>query len=200
MTIIVGYKFDGKCFMAADRQTTDLSSGEVQYVDTKIIAHENILFGVSGRTETQRVLANELTPDKMVFDRSQYENPYVFIMNNVIPEIERIVSNRKLLRTTTKGTQTLGGSILIAFAGEFYLLHNEFVVSLSCCADNNWICVGSADTFTDGVLYGIAHINGKPGCIHHVEEFISQGIKITAKNNAYVGFSDEHKEITIYRV
>lgn len=198
MTLIIGYKFGDQCFMAADNQTTSKVTGCIDYIDTKIIQHKNILIGITGNSTLHTYIENELTDELLATtpfedDTSVVDTNYKYVMSVVIPAIINICNNRKLTRKSNKDNDIIDGSILIAAYNDFYLIYGDFKVIPKCCRDNSWICLGTnTDSFADGMLHGLVHLSGLPTTTQDVKDLMVTGLQLASKVNAYVGLLDSN--------
>lgn len=128
MTLIVGYKYNGIVYMAADSAigfSNAAQSLDIQGVAPKLFARDGMIFGATG---TPR--ASQLVRHRAFFEQpSVGEDPGAFMVKSVAEGIRTCLVNNGHIHETDKEQEIPArGAFLIAYRGRLFQLYADFQV------------------------------------------------------------------------
>lgn len=177
MTVIVGYKHEGKVYIGGD--TAGWSSYRtVVRKDTKVFVSNGIAYGFTSSYRMGQILKYHTY---RVLDDSRENDVYGYVVRCLVPMWKDILKSHGYMRTNSGEDE--GGTFLVGIDGRLFLVDADFQVAESedeydACGSGLEYALGALDTATElgitepekvlNLAVGSA-IKNSPGCGGNLE-------------------------------
>jgi len=145
MTIIIGYKEDGKVTIAGDTQASN-GFRKSQRVDGKTFTVHGISYGFTSSYRMGQILKYHM-PEVYAKDRD--EDTFKYVVNSLVPQFKSVLANNGF-NGDYDSHNTVGGTFLIALDGKLFCIHNDFQVAEPL---EDYYAIGCGEAFALGSLY-----------------------------------------------
>ena len=146
MTTVVAQKTERGVIFASDGQVSGVHE-VASLSEGKVFAKDRVLFGVAGGVRQLNLLKHALVVPK--FRRRDRKNPVGYIINSLIPEIQRTLEKHNSLEKFDDSTASSGGNLIVAVGGAVGYVGHAFEFFGE--TDSNWV-VGSGGEYAMGAL------------------------------------------------
>jgi len=156
MSVVIGYKQNGRVWMGADSQTT-ASGCKVTSTSHKLFMLNseplNVLIGVSGSLRTSNILFYSFKPP----NRDPDTSGDIYI-NTIFIDAIKDLCKQNDFASLKDGASRVGdeSQLLIGYDGNLYIVEEDFVVY---SAVDNYMAIGSGEDFASGAMYAMESIN-----------------------------------------
>ena len=136
MTVIVGFEFDNRVFLAGDVQGTGYNS-KVVHTQPKVFNKKGVIFGFTSSYRFGQVLEHNLADPVVPADDAEV---YRWLISVLVPDLRQVLKDNGYEK---------GGNCLIGVRGQLWELQDDFSVLRSV---KGYSAVGSGYEYAMGAL------------------------------------------------